>query len=837
MPLVKMKYGIDLGTTNSSLCKFENSDTTIIKTDTLKNTMPSCVSFHKNRIVKVGDSAYNDLRAEKARATKKWLSTNQNVFIEFKRTMGLDTKYKSSNTRKSFSSEELSAEVLKTLLSFVKDEQIHACVITIPAKFKSDQIAATKRAATLAGIAQCELLQEPIAAAIAYGVSAKEKDGLWVVFDFGGGTFDAALLNVQDGILQVKDTEGDNYLGGKNLDFAIVDNILIPYLQEQNSIDRILAKAPTTTILRESLKFYAEQAKNQLSQDETCDITSQLDEFGTDDDGNEIELDLTIDREQVNAVMTPFFQKAVDITKRLLERNNVSGDQITSLILVGGPTHAPLLRQMLSEQITPNINTSVDPMTAVALGSALYASTIDYNEDIAVDTSSNVVALDLSYESNSVELVEYVTVKPLPDESKGPIPNNLTVELVRDDNAWSSGKVSVSSEGEVIECYLQEDKPNTFTVNAYDDQGVPINCFPKEVHILQGTKIANAVLPYYIGIEVTNFHTGKDIFVSLKGLEKNVLIPAVGVINGLKTPRVLNAGNSSDKFIIPIYQGEYDANGTSAVYNDPVFDVIITGEDVSETIPITSDLDIILKVDRSQMMTFEATFPITGETIEKTIDVSQRKGVERRTLKHFYTDARDNLEKLKESKKINKEELSHVEQILKDVDSRYKAEKNFDDGRMHLLADIRRAFLEMEKVEKLHEWERVEEDLDERLSHLIEANNDLGNEHDDEVENAKKQVKRVKETKDVKQGKQTVEMLEELYVHITYVYQVMNFIRDKYTNFDPSDWSNPEAAHKILMRAYGQINSGKVNGMQVRRFIGELYPLLVMSKNNKALQF
>ena len=164
MAQIKMKYGIDLGTTNSAICKMENGEPTIKKTDTLKDTLPSCVSFTKKKIVKVGDSAYNDLRQDKARATKKWAKGNENVFIEFKRTMGLDTQHESKNMGRSFSSEALSAEVLKTLKSFVSDDAINACVITIPAKFKTDQIAATKRAPTKAGIDHCELHPAPIAA-------------------------------------------------------------------------------------------------------------------------------------------------------------------------------------------------------------------------------------------------------------------------------------------------------------------------------------------------------------------------------------------------------------------------------------------------------------------------------------------------------------------------------------------------------------------------------------------------------------------------------------------------------------------------------------------------
>ncbi len=315
---VKMKYGIDLGTTNSAICKLENGATVIKKTDNLKDTLPSCISYTRKKISKVGDTAYNDLRSDRSRDTKKWENYKSNVFIEFKRTMGLDTQYTSSNMGEDFNSEDLSAEVLKTLKSLVSEDKITSAVITIPAKFKTDQIAATKRAATLAGITSCELLQEPIAASMAYGLKSEKKNGIWLVFDFGGGTFDTALLKVEDGIMQVIDTEGDNYLGGKNLDYAIVDSIIIPYLRKEFVIDKILSNDTTKDILRKAMKFYAEYAKNQLSFNDEVDVTSNLDEFGNDDEGTELELDLIVTKDQLQAAISPIFQKSIDISKELL---------------------------------------------------------------------------------------------------------------------------------------------------------------------------------------------------------------------------------------------------------------------------------------------------------------------------------------------------------------------------------------------------------------------------------------------------------------------------------------------------------------------------------------
>ena len=280
MARIKIDYGIDLGTTNSAICRMEKGEPVIIKTDVLKDTMPSCVSVNKKGGIKVGDGAYNTMKSDKRRATKSMQAEKSNTYIEFKRTMATDTKYQCSNLGKEFSSEELSAEVLKTLKSFVSDENFSSVVITVPAKFTVNQKTATMEAAKIAGFKRCELLQEPIAASMAYGLTSEDNNGIWMVFDFGGGTFDAALLKVEDGIQQVFDTEGDNYLGGKNLDYAIVDSIIIPYLQKNYAIDGYLAEEEKKQVLRDAMKTYAEDAKNQLSFKDSEDILSNLGDLG-----------------------------------------------------------------------------------------------------------------------------------------------------------------------------------------------------------------------------------------------------------------------------------------------------------------------------------------------------------------------------------------------------------------------------------------------------------------------------------------------------------------------------------------------------------------------------
>lgn len=826
-----MKYGIDLGTTNSAICKMENGEPVIKKTDTLKDTLPSCVSFTRKKVIKVGDSAMNDLRQDKARSTKSMDASNSNVFLEFKRTMGLDTKYFSSNMGRNYSSEDLSAEVLKALKSFVSDDNVSACVITIPAKFTPDQIAATKRAADLAGIDHCELLQEPIAASMAYGLSTTKKNGYWVVFDFGGGTFDAAVLKVEDGIMQVIDTEGDNYLGGKNLDYAIVDEIIIPYIKQNFNVNNILENESKRQILRDAMKFYAEQAKNQLSFKDKCDIMSQLDEFGDDAEGTPIELDMIITKLQLESVVTPIFQKAVDITKKLIERNNLTG-KLDSLILVGGPTYSPVLRQMLKDQITSNVDTSIDPMTAVAKGAALYASGIDSQATAKI--KSGTIALDVQYNSSSVETLEFVTVKLLRNDCTGPIPARVYVEFVRGDRAWSSGKIEVNEIGDVIECQLNEGKANAFNIIAYDEKGTVILCFPTEINIIQGTVVGSAILPRNIGIEAHDEDKDKDVFMPLKGLEKNKQLPAVGVRNGLKTAKKLRPGMSEDRLVIPIYIGESNAEGTCAIYNDHVFDVVITGDDVPALVPENSDIDITIKVDRSQLMTLEANFPIIGESIEREIKIEARSEVDnKKEVRERFNEAKRKQVQLKKAAGISNEELESTNKMISDIEGRFEGEIATADGTMHLLASLREAFREMESVEKTHEWDALEAELRSEFARLEKANNELGNRYDAQVAELRDKVDCVITGKNIQSARDILSDINDVFMACTFIYQLMGFIQHHSDNFGAYKWKNATEARKQLYRGVHMIASGDPDVEELREVCISVINQLDMPESEK----
>lgn len=790
MKRLKIDYGIDLGTTNSAICRMESGKPVIIKSDTQRDTIPSCVSFNKKKTVKAGDSAYNAMKQDKRRAVKSWNVEASNAYIEFKRTMATDSQYQSNYMGRSFSSEELSAEVLKTLKSFILDENISASVITVPAKFTVNQKTATIEAAKMAGFKHCELLQEPIAAAMAYGLSTESKDGIWMVFDFGGGTFDAALLRVEEGIMQVFDTEGDNFLGGKNLDYEIVDKIILPYLEENYVLDNYLQDNRKKEILRDAMKTYAEEVKNQLSFKDQEDIISNIGELGEDEDGEEIELDISITQAEVFALFRPLFQKAVDICKNLLERNHIHTSQLDKLILVGGPTHSPLIRQMLREQITPNVDTSIDPMTAVATGAALYASTITVEsnqEDIPMDT----VKLDVEYEATSVETEEWISVKL----SENVQQSSVFVELVREDKAWSSGKNEVTKEGNVLEANLVSGKPNSFTIVCYDTHGNTIPCFPSEITIIQGTKVGAALLPYNIGIGVWDLRKERAVFRMSRGLEKNKPIPATGVINDLKTTNQLRPGVESDVLTIPIYQVDdfSEAENRPVVLYEHVTDVVITGEEIGQLIPSDSSVDLTLKVDSSEQMSLEVHFPATDTTVDKPLFTGKKHSIEEaaKTIPTGIADAQKSINRLKKAGVST----SDVEQKLR----RVQEEAANSSEKMMVLSNLKEVLRDIEDLDESTEWQRLEDELRKEFDKLEEAQRDLGNgESAQLVENLREQVDQAIRTKNVQVGNEVLQHIHELFFKLTLRYQCIGMIEDFHQTFNSHPWTDSTRARQLV---------------------------------------
>lgn len=792
----KIDYGIDLGTTNSAIARMDSGEAKIIKSDDNQmDTTPSCVSFNKKKTIFVGESAKNQVNNESALAFRSRRESPSNSYLEFKRTMGTDHTYLSTWVERSFTSEQLSAEVLKKLRGYIRDEDVNSVVITVPAMFKQNQIDATQRAAEIAGFKYCELLQEPIAASIAYGVKANANSGYWLVFDFGGGTFDVALMHIDEGVMKVIDTEGDNHLGGKNIDTAIVDQLFIPELKKKCAIEAVLESQTFKTLLQGALKRYAEQAKIALSSKNSWGY--YLEDLGPDDEGEEIEADLHISLAQYDDVCGPLFQKAIDICQGLLRRNNLLGADLSTMILVGGPTFSQTLRRMLKEQITDKIDTSVDPMTAVAKGAALFASTKNVPSDLLKRDMSKA-QLTLKYPETTVETHENLGVLIDRNKSTANLPNLFMLEVIRADRGWSSGKLTMDSDAEVVEVVLNEGKANQFDIKLFGHDGSVIPCEPSSITIIHGLKIANSTLPYSIGLEVYDTTEGRQGVYAFKGLEKNKSLPAKG--KGIyKTAKDIRPGNLSDKFAIQFYEFDYGTEGSRAIFNSPFGGVTVTGEQLPSMLPAQSEIELTISIDASRRASLSIFIPALDETIHVQFESSTDKSEDVDVLLDDIQDARDIAEKLS-----NSDHPTDVSSVLADL---YECERLLDgrgsdfDTRAQVRRILQRTFISLDKKEAENQWPEIVSKLDSAIEFLQINDERYGNDKSRQmVGDYQKRVRHVKAERDCILAKQLHD--EILAFSFALVQQDiglwMSWIKEYDQDFETTDWTDRREARRVL---------------------------------------
>lgn len=818
----KIDYGIDLGTTNSAIARMENGKPKVIQTDVQKDTLPSCIAVNPRKNLLYGDAAYNANTKDKLRLLRTFGKEETNTYLEFKRTMGKDIKYHNSLLNKDFSSEELSAEVLKKLKSFITDEQIKSIVITIPAMFTLAQNEATINAAKLAGFEVVELLQEPIAASIAYGLDSKEKDGKWLVFDFGGGTFDAALVIVDDGIMKILDTEGNNELGGKDLDLAIVDNIIIPYLKENYSIDGILANKDKREILRNAMKSFAEKAKIDLSFNSTTDITCFPDEIGAlDEEGNELALSIDITQDDLIPAFEPIFQKAIDKTKQLLKKKNLKGSDLDCLILVGGPTYSPILQRMLKEQITENV-IAKNQMTSVAIGAALYAST----QNIGVAPTApptGTIALELKYESATVDPDTLINIKIDSDLTTGNIPEKVYATLERGDKSYSSNRTLISDKkATLIEVLLESNCSNYFTIVLTDDKGDRLPCQPDNLTITD-MHVPLAPLPYHIGVQVWDNKKEITVFKRLKGLEKNQIVKgAVGVSPaGLKTPKQLTPGKITDILRIPIFQGEDGIEGKNSFQAYYVTDVIITGETLPKVVPANSDIEITLTFDQNGAKPVcSVFFPVIEHTEEVPVEINLQPKVENDWLSK---EIQSDIKRAKSlANEINSSELNKCISDLEQLKADLINEAGSEDGKMRILNSLKAIRSIIDNYETNLEWPKAESELKEtyfNAEELIEKINDAdlwGNIDESKVrrqmEDFKINIESIIKDRDVKLANETSENIMDLMRALVETFReegekekdYINYVNE---NFSILPWKDANRAKQLINQAILNINN------------------------------
>ncbi|WP_312730605.1 molecular chaperone DnaK [Enterococcus sp.] len=376
--------GIDLGTTNSAVAVLEGGEAKIITNPEGNRTTPSVVSF-KNGEIQVGEVA------------KRQAVTNPNTISSIKRHMG-EAGYKVEVEGKFYTPQEVSAMVLQYIKGFAEDylgEKVEKAVITVPAYFNDAQRQATKDAGKIAGLEVERIVNEPTAAALAYGLDKTDKDEKILVFDLGGGTFDVSILELGDGVFDVLSTAGDNNLGGDDFDNKIIDHMVAEFKKE-NGID--LGK---DKMALQRLKDAAEKAKKDLSGVTSTQISLP---FITAGDAGPLHLEMTLTRAKFDELTADLVERTKIPVRQALKDAGLSQSEIDEVILVGGSTRIPAVVDAVRKETNKEPNKSVNPDEVVAMGAAIQGGVI--TGDV-----KDVVLLDVTPLSLGIETMGAVFTK------------------------------------------------------------------------------------------------------------------------------------------------------------------------------------------------------------------------------------------------------------------------------------------------------------------------------------------------------------------------------------------------------------------------------------------
>ncbi len=360
--------GIDLGTTNSCVCVYEGGEAKVIANAEGNRTTPSVVAFKNGEII-VGTAAKNQI------------VTNPDTISSIKRLMGTKEKVKAGG--KEYTPEEISAMILgdlkKTAESYL-GETVSKAVITVPAYFNDAERQATKNAGKIAGLEVERIINEPTAAALAYGLDKQEKTEQILVYDLGGGTFDVSILEIGDGVFEVKSTSGNNRLGGDDFDKKIID-YLVSEFKKENGIDLTSDK-----MAMQRLKDAAEKAKKDLSGVSTTNISLP---FLSQGENGPLHLDLSLSRAKFEELTSDLLESTLEPIRKALKDANLTKDDIDKVLLVGGSTRMPKVAELIKNELGKEPSKNVNPDEVVAMGAAIQGGVLvgDVNDIVLLDVT------------------------------------------------------------------------------------------------------------------------------------------------------------------------------------------------------------------------------------------------------------------------------------------------------------------------------------------------------------------------------------------------------------------------------------------------------------------
>src|SRR3989440_1029250 len=391
--------GIDLGTTNSCMAILEGGDPVVIENAEGARTTPSVVAFSQGGERLVGTVAKRQavtnpentvFSIKRFMGRKEAEVKEEETIVPFKVVRGPNGDARVEAGGKQFSPPELSAMILQKLKTDAEaylGDTVDSAVITVPAYFNDDQRQATKDAGKIAGLEVKRIINEPTAASLAYGLDKEESDHTILVFDLGGGTFDVSVLEIGDGVFEVKATAGDNHLGGDNFDKAVVD-WLVKEFKASQGIDLSQDK-----MALQRLYEAAEKAKVELSTTQETQINLP---FITADQSGPKHLDMRLTRSKLNELTADLLDRTVGPTKQAMQDAAVTGDSIDHVVLVGGMTRMPAVQEKVKSLTGKDPHRGVNPDEVVAVGAAIQAGVLagDVKDVLLLDVTPLTLGIE-----------------------------------------------------------------------------------------------------------------------------------------------------------------------------------------------------------------------------------------------------------------------------------------------------------------------------------------------------------------------------------------------------------------------------------------------------------
>jgi molecular chaperone DnaK len=714
-----MHLGIDLGTSNSAVVGNLNSQLRVFKTSDGSDVLPSVIYIDQRGRRLYGRRAYEQTRL-----------SPDNVAKGFKRLMGTSTPTEFRASGQTMTPEECSAEILRQLVSQALLEtnasEIVGTAITIPAAFNQMQAEATLRAAAAAGLDRVVLLQEPIAAAMA---QAKNHSGQFLVYDLGGGTFDLALIQNLSGSINIIGHEGINMLGGQDFDHILISEVIRPWLMETFSLPEDFQKWDKYARLIGKSLMAAEIAKIELSTTGTSTIfLSDEDVRVQDETGSGIYLDIAVTRHQFEELVEPLLIQTLDMTRSIIKANGYTTRDIDRIVFVGGPSKMPWIRERVPRELGIAADLSVDPMTAVAMGAAVYAESREWEASStrrkATRASADAGAdLGLKFDYQARTTQDGVRLRLRAEPSA--VAARLSVQLDDPEHGWTSGRITVAYDA-TIDLPTRNLGENQFRFTVFDGSGLPI---PKAVStiVITRTHATAAAIPatQTIAVKVRSGASGR-MNVLHPIIKKGTPLPASGS-QPLKAAYSIGP-NLPGQIDLELFQ---DEGALEPDLNLAIGSFRISHHDLAEGMTIREGDPVIFhwSMDDSGLLTVTAELPSLQQTFSSTrfyVDQEGHRSFEgeagEKLVETAITEAENEAAEVVDAVGVGaKQELDEIDRKLEEQ-RRKLSEASSGDERRSITETVRHTRQEIARL-RFHPDHRGRY-LEHKLNELITRYND-----------------------------------------------------------------------------------------------------------------